>query len=61
VTERTREIGLSKALGAQTGYPLVQFLIESSMLSLIGRIIGILLGWALGLIVGRIAAASGNR
>jgi putative ABC transport system permease protein len=58
VTERTREIGLRKAVGARKRDILFQFLTESSMLSLAGGLIGIGLGWALSLIVGAIAAAS---
>jgi putative ABC transport system permease protein len=58
VTERTKEIGLRKAVGAKKKDILTQFLIESSLLSVIGGIIGILLGWLLSLGIGRVAAAS---
>ncbi|GAB4490160.1 MAG: ABC transporter permease [Anaerolineales bacterium] len=60
VSERTREIGLRKALGARKRDILIQFLTESSLLSLIGGLIGILLGWVIAYIVGQVATATGN-
>jgi putative ABC transport system permease protein len=60
VTERTREIGLRKALGARKFDIQLQFLTESAMLSVFGGLIGIGLGWLLGKVVGLIAANSGT-
>jgi putative ABC transport system permease protein len=48
VTERTREIGIAKALGAPRQFILMQFLIEAMVLAVIGGLIGIAVGYALG-------------
>jgi putative ABC transport system permease protein len=51
VTERTREIGVRKALGATRGIILWQFLIEAATLTAIGAMIGLLVGWGLAVLV----------
>ena len=58
VTERTREIGLRKAVGAHKMDIMIQFLAESSVLSLIGGVIGIILGYAIAFAVAQIAKAN---
>jgi putative ABC transport system permease protein len=51
VTERTKEIGLRKAVGAKRGSILIQFLIEAATLSLVGGLIGMGIAWVLGNLV----------
>ena len=54
VTERTHEIGLRKAIGAKRRDILLQFLVESTVLSLMGGLIGAALGWGIASLMGQV-------
>ena len=51
VTERIREIGIRKAVGAKRRDILIQFLFESTVLSLCGGLLGIIMGWLMWVII----------
>lgn len=57
VSERTREIGLRKAVGARPSAILLQFLVEATMLCLLGGLVGLIIGQALVSAVAHIPAA----
>jgi putative ABC transport system permease protein len=58
VTERVREIGLKKAVGAHTRHILREYLLEATLIGAIGGTIGLLLGWGITSLVNAATAAS---
>jgi len=61
VQERTREIGLRKAVGAKSRDIVLQFLVESVVITFLGGVIGIILGIIISIIVAKVAQAFGYK
>jgi putative ABC transport system permease protein len=60
VIERTKEIGLRKAVGARDGDIMMQFVVEALVIGLFGGLIGVLMGWGISALIGNIAINSGT-
>jgi putative ABC transport system permease protein len=54
IYERTREIGILKALGSSNGDVLRMFVVEAGLIGLLGGVVGVLSGWGLGLVLNQV-------
>jgi len=60
VIERTKEIGLRKAVGARDRDIMLQFVVESLIIGFVGGLVGVLLGWGISSMFGGIAMMGGT-
>jgi putative ABC transport system permease protein len=60
VIERTKEIGLRKAVGARDSDIMLQFMVESLIIGLVGGLIGVLAGWGISSLIGSVSTFGGT-